>query len=110
MTKYKIENIDLLSKWLSSWKNIWSRAVPHHLYKYENDKYLLAQKNKYLYITSKDRENLQNIWSKYCLVKQIKNIVLVKKYNLDEAFIIIDEKEIFSWNLKDCKKEVLKFI
>ncbi len=60
MKKYKIENVNLLSKWKSSWKNIWSRAIAHHLYKYEEEKYNLAQKNKFLYISSKDRENLQN--------------------------------------------------
>jgi len=109
MTRYKIENVNLLWKWLKSWKKIWSRAIPHHLYKYENDKYKLAQKKNYLYISSKDRENLQNIWSKYCIAKNIKNLVLIKKYNLNEAFILLDDKQIFNWKLKDCKNEILKY-
>lgn len=102
----KIENLENLIKWKKSWKNIWSRAIPHHLYKYELDKYNIAIRKWYLTISSKDRENLLNVWEKYCNINKINNIVLIKNNDLNEYRIIINWKEVEKWN--NFNKEIIK--
>lgn len=69
MTKIKLEHIDNLRRGKKSGAKIGSRGTPHHLYKYEEEKYKRALKYKFLEITSKDRVNLKNLWQKVCMAK-----------------------------------------
>lgn len=97
----KIESLENLIHWKKSWRNIWSRKVPHHLFKYEMQKYEIATKKWYLVVNHKDRENLLNIWDKYCKIKNIKNIICVKNFDLLTFSILVDNKEVYKWLLKD---------
>jgi len=76
MSKIKLEHIDNLRRGKKSWARIGSGAVPHHLYKYEEEKYRRAMKNKYLEITTQDRVNLENLWEKVCIAKKWKYTII----------------------------------
>lgn len=76
MTHIKLEHIDNLRRGLKSGVKIGSRATPHHLYKYEEEKYERALKNRFLEITDKDRINLENLWEKVCIAKDWENFIL----------------------------------
>jgi len=106
----KIEHIDRLSKGQKSWINIWSRAVPHHLYKFEQWKYERALKNKFLEITKKDRINLINIWDKVCLAKGWPNFMLVKDTETGTSEILRDGIPVTSWDTKNLKHLIRTYI
>ena len=110
MTKIKLEHIDKLRKWKKSWAKIGSRGIPHHLYKYEEEKYERSLKYKYLEITTKDRENLKNIWHKVCIAKWWKNYTLIKN-NIDwTSEILLNDVVIESWNTKNMKLIIKKYV
>jgi len=69
MAKIKLEHIDNLRRGKKSWIKLGSRWIPHHLYKYEEQKYNRALKSKFLEVTNKERENLENLWQKVCIVQ-----------------------------------------
>lgn len=106
MTKIKLEHIDNLRRGKKSWSKIGSRAVPHHLYKYEEPKYERALKYKYLEITSRDRVNLKNLWQKVCQVKWWENYTLVKNGELWTAQIHLHDSVIESGDMKEMKKKI----
>lgn len=78
MSKIKLEHIDNLRRGKKSGAKIGSRNIPHHLYKYEEEKYRRAMKYKYLEISNKERPNLKNIWTKVCSVQGWHYICLIK--------------------------------
>jgi hypothetical protein len=79
MTHIKLEHIDNLRRGKASGAKIGSRKTPHHLYKYEEEKYKRALKNKYLEITTEERVNLRNLWEKVCIAKNWKEYILIKE-------------------------------
>lgn len=108
--KIKLEHIDKLRKWKKSGAKIWSRAVPHHLYKYEEWKYQRALKYKFLEITTKDRENLKNIWQKVCLAKWWKNYTLIKNSLAWTAEILLNDVVVESWDTKIMKLTIKNYV
>lgn len=110
MAKTKIEHIDNLARGLKSWAKIGSRWVPHHLYKYEVDKYNRSLKYKYLEVTEKDRVNLRNVWQKICAVKKWENYTLVKNTESWTAKILLNDKEIGHWDSKIMKLTIKSYV
>ena len=103
MTKIKLEHIDNLRRGKKSGVKIGSRGVPHHLFKYEEEKYERALKNKFLEINDKDRVNLQNLWAKVCEAKNWPNYILIKSAENTQATVLKDFTEIQSWEKKVMK-------
>jgi len=66
--KIEMEHIDRLSRGKKSGINIGSRAVGHHLFKFEREIYERSLKKKYLEIDARSRGNLVNLWDKVCIV------------------------------------------
>lgn len=91
MSKIKLEHIDNLRRGKKSGAKIGSRATPHHLYKYEEEKYRRAMKYKYLEISDKERPNLKNIWTKVCSVQGWHYICLIKNEWNERATLVYDE-------------------
>jgi hypothetical protein len=89
MTHIKLEHIDNLRKGKASGAKIGSRKTPHHLYKYEEEKYERALKNKYLEIEQNERINLQNLWSKVCIAKNWKEYTLIKDIKNERGEILL---------------------
>lgn len=110
MTKIKLEHIDNLRRGKKSGAKIWSRGTPHHLYKYEEEKYKRALKYKFLEITNKDRVNLKNIWQKVCLAKWWKNYVLVKDMERAGAWVTLNDKKVEEWTLQDMKRTIRELV
>ena len=110
MKKIKLEHIDNLRRWKRSGSQIGSRWVPHHLYQYEEVKYQQALKYKYLETTQKDRVNLLNLWQKVCLAKWWKNYTLIKNTETAHASILLDEREIQSWPMKEIKSLMKSYV
>ncbi len=110
MTKIKLEHIDNLRRGKKSGAKIWSRGTPHHLYKYEEEKYKRALKNKYLEITTKDRVNLKNLWEKICLAKWWKNYILLKNTDTWQASILLNEEEVQNWDMKELKLLIKTYV
>ncbi len=110
MTKIKLEHIDNLRRWKKSGSKIWSRWVPHHLYKYEEAKYKRALKYKFLEITEKDRVNLRNIWQKVCFAKWWKNYTLIKNTELWTAKILLDDIKQHSGTMKELKSLIKTYV
>jgi hypothetical protein len=107
MTHIKLEHIDNLRRGKKSWAKIGSRWTPHHLYKYEEEKYERALKNKYLEISDKDRINLENLWEKVCIAKGWKHLKLIKSSWDDTAEIFFENKKILSGTRKEMKEKIL---
>lgn len=110
MTKIKLEHIDNLRKWKKSWAKNGSRWVPHHLYKYEEEKYKRALKYKYLEITKKDRVNLQNLWQKVCLAKSWENYTLIKDVDSWTAKILLQDRVLEAWDTKTMKQLIKTYV
>ncbi len=110
MTKIKLEHIDNLRQGKKSGSKIGSRWVPHHLYKYEEEKYKRALKYRFLEITNKDRVNLRNIWQKVCLVKWWKNYVLMKNLEQAHAIIYLSDLPQMSGDIKSMKQVIKDYV
>jgi len=110
MTKIKLEHIDNLRRGKKSGSKIWSRWIPHHLYKYEEAKYVRALKYKYLEITTKDRLNLKNIWQKVCLAKWWDNYTLEKNTTTGTAKILLDDIPQDSGDMKNMKQLIKTYV
>lgn len=110
MAKIKLEHIDNLKRGMKSWSKIGSRWVPHHLYKYEKEKYDRALKYKFLEVTTKDRVNLKNLWEKVCIAKSWKNYTLEKDTAKSMATIYLNDKAIESWDIKNMKLTIKKYV
>lgn len=110
LKKVKIEHILRLSEWKKSGSKIWSRWVPHHLYPYEKIKLEKALKNKYLEINSKDRENLQNIWEKICINQNWENYIIYSVHGTKWAKLLLNYREIDSWNKNFLKGKITNFL
>ncbi len=83
----KEKHIENLTKGKKSGVKIGSRNVPHRLKKHEQEKFSLAIKRKFLVVDFDSRENLINIWKKYCSVKSW-NYVVVEKTQTDRTYVI----------------------
>lgn len=110
MIKLKLEHIDNLRRGKKSGSKIGSRGIPHHLYKYEEEKYNRALKNKYLEITHLERVNLRNIWQKVCEAKKWQNYILEKNTETWSAKICLGEEIIHVWHTKDLKKIIQSYV
>ncbi len=108
MTRIKLEHIDNLRRGKKSWARIGSRAVPHHLYKYEEEKFERAMKYKYLEISDKERPNLKNIWTKVCKVRKWHYICLIKN-EWDDMGILVYDDSVESWEKKLLKQKAKEY-
>ena len=106
MAKIKLEHIDNLRRGKKSWIKLGSRWIPHHLYKYEEQKYNRALKSKFLEVTNKERENLENLWQKVCIVQWWRNYVLKKDTITWNAEILLSDVIIHTWTLKKMKEKI----
>lgn len=110
MQKIKLEHIDNLSRGKKSWANIGSRLTPHHLYKYEQEKYQRALKYKYLEITTKDRINLKNIWDKVCQAQKWENYILIKDAQTGQAEVYKNNSQMFIGDTNMAKKHIKSYL
>lgn len=110
MTKIKLEHVDNLRRGKKSGAKIGSRWVPHHLYKYEEEKYDRALKYKFLEITTKDRVNLKNLWEKVCLAKWWNNYILEKDTSTWNAIILQDSIVVEFGESKNMKKIIKTYV
>ena len=107
MTNIKLEHIDNLRRGKKSGAKIGSRNVPHHLYKYEEEKYRRAMKYKYLEITTQDRVNLENLWEKVCIAKKWRYTLIQVDSKTLKATLFQDEK-ILTQGEKNIIRKVAK--
>lgn len=110
MTKIKIEHIDNLIAWKKSGNNIGSRAVGHHLSKFEKWKYDRAMKNKFLEITKKDRVNLIHVWDKVCIARWWNHLILIKDASNGTSEILKDGLPIEKWETKNLKQLIKNYV
>ncbi len=95
-----LEDLISISKGKASIRKIGSRKVPHRLRQNEKIKFELALKKGFLDIDFKTRDNVINLYEKYCYDKKIEMIVLYKdlegKYRLQVYKIssYLDKKTI----------------
>ncbi|GHA01080.1 hypothetical protein GCM10008090_07720 [Arenicella chitinivorans] len=76
--RFKLEQVERLTRGHRSGVNIGSRAVGHHLRPHERKQYERALRAGYLELTQRDRENLWHVWEKVCTAKDWHLLVLVK--------------------------------
>ncbi len=74
----KEKHVENLTKGKKSGIKIGSRNVPHRLKQHEQEKFSLAIKRKFLVVDFDSRENLVNIWKKYCMAKSWKYVAVEK--------------------------------
>jgi len=110
MTHIKLEHIDNLRRGKKSWAKIGSRAVPHHLYQYEEEKLKRAMKYKYLEISNKERQNLVNIWEKVCLVKKWDVIIVQVETSKLRAILKKNNTLIMSGTKKEVKNYLKNYV
>ncbi|MDA9129205.1 hypothetical protein N9J72_01885 [Candidatus Gracilibacteria bacterium] len=110
MTKMKLKHIDNLRRGKKSGAKIGSRGIPHHLYKYEEQKYLQALKRKYLEITHLERVNLRNIWEKVCVTEGYKNYILEKNIHTGKSKIYLSETVIQEGETQKLKKLIQSYV
>lgn len=75
----KEKHVENLTRGKKSGARIGSRSVPHRLRQHEQTKLSIAIRRKYLTLGFDARENLENIWRKYCEVKRWP-ILILRKY------------------------------
>jgi hypothetical protein len=110
MSKIKLEHIDNLRRGKKSWAKIGSRWTPHHLYKYEEVQYQRALKNRYLEVTTKDRDNLINLREKVCMAQWWTNYLLIKIHWEDNASVLRENAEIKKGEIKEMKIYIKKMV
>jgi len=101
--KIKMEHVDRLSRGKRSGINIGSRAVGHHLHKFEREIYERSLKKKFLEVDERSRANLVNLWDKVCIVKNWKHIVLVKSADRKTGEVLLNKQVSFKGLLHDAK-------
>lgn len=105
--RFKIEDVDKLSRGKRTGKRIGSRAVGHHLYAFERKEYDLANKRGYMTVNNRSRENLWNIWQKATEAKGWPCFILLKQLNKDSGQIFHDGKVVFDGELKQAKEKIV---
>ncbi len=101
---YRMEHIDRLTRGRASGAKIGSRAVGHHLHKFEREIYERALKKGYLDIDERSRTNLTNVWMKVCVVKKWPCVVLVKSSDRQSATVFLEQKEVYGGDISAAKK------
>ena len=72
----KEKHIEKLTRGKKSGANIGSRNVPHRLRPYEHDQFTRAIRQRFLRVPFDSRQNVVNIWRKYCEAKAWPCVIL----------------------------------
>ena len=100
---YTIDDVERLSRGQRTAKRIGSRAVGHHLSRFERNQYDLANKHGFMTLNNRSRENLWNIWQKACLARGWPCVILSKKLGQNLGQVFQEGEVVFQGELKQAK-------